>query len=79
MSDKRGSPRRRVLKAGSIEFGGLTIACMVRNISETGAALRVESFVGIPDEFTLLIVSDRLRKRCKIVWRTEKQIGVMFA
>jgi hypothetical protein len=39
--EHRIAPRRRVLKAGSISFGGGAIDCTVRNISETGAALEV--------------------------------------
>jgi hypothetical protein len=53
MSEKRISPRRRVLKAGTIEFNGGAIDCMVRNLSTTGAALDVTSPIGIPQRFTL--------------------------
>jgi hypothetical protein len=35
----RIAPRRRILKAGSIQFGGGSIDCTIRNLSETGAAL----------------------------------------
>jgi hypothetical protein len=49
------------LKSGSIEFNGRTIACLIRNQSDTGAALEVVSPLGIPAQFTLLIVADRLR------------------
>jgi hypothetical protein len=64
------------LKTGSIEFNGRTIACFIRNQSETGAALEVVSPVGIPARFTLLIAADRIR--CTRIWRTEKLIGVKF-
>jgi hypothetical protein len=64
------------LKTGSIEFHGRTIACFIRNQSETGAALEVVSPVGIPARFTLLIAADRIR--CTRIWRTEKLIGVKF-
>jgi hypothetical protein len=36
MDEHRIAPRRRVLKAGSIAFGGGTIDCTVRSISDTG-------------------------------------------
>jgi hypothetical protein len=74
--DHRIAPRHRVLKAGSIEFGGGAIDCTVRNLSDTGAALDVTTPVGIPAEFTL--VTDGSHLRCHVVWRKEKRIGVIF-
>jgi hypothetical protein len=55
MSEHRSAPRRRLLKAGTIEFGGGAIDCTVRNVSNTGAALDVISPVGIPEQFTLIL------------------------
>ena len=78
MECHRIAPRRRVLKAGSIEFGGGAIDCTVRNVSETGAALEVVSPLFIPDRFTLAVPSDHIRRPCHIVWRKEKRIGVAF-
>jgi hypothetical protein len=66
------------MKAGSIEFNGRTIACLIRNQSHTGASLEVVSPLGIPAQFTLLIVADRLRCGCSVIWRTEHLIGVKF-
>lgn len=78
MENHRTAARKRVLKAGEIEFGGGAIDCTVRNLSETGAALSVESPVGIPAEFNLVILSDDVNRRCRVVWRKEKRIGVTF-
>jgi hypothetical protein len=74
--DHRIANRQRVLKAGTIEFGGGAIDCTVRNISATGAALDVTSPLGIPAQFTL--VTDGSHLPCHIVWRKEKRIGVAF-
>jgi hypothetical protein len=74
----RVAPRQRVLKSGIIEFDGGTIDCVIRNVSETGAALEVASPVGIPAEFNLRISGDRTRQSCQVVWRKEKRIGVRF-
>lgn len=76
--EKRAAPRNRVLKAGTIEFNGGAIDCMVRNRSDAGAALDVTSPLGIPERFTLVIPVDRARIPCRIVWRKEKRIGVAF-
>ena len=78
MVDKRGTPRHRVLKAGTIEFGSGGIDCRVRNLSDSGAALEVASPVGIPECFNLVIAADGSSKPCRVVWRKEKSIGVMF-
>ena len=78
MDERRDKARRRVLKAGTIEFGGGAIDCTVRNFSDTGAALDVTSPVGIPERFTLVIQADGTHLACTVVWRKEKRIGVRF-
>jgi hypothetical protein len=51
MENNRDSPRLRTLKGGSILFGvAPAIDCVIRNMSETGAMLAVESPIGIPDD-----------------------------
>jgi hypothetical protein len=78
MDERRNNNRHRVLKAGTIEFGGGGIDCTVRNLSDTGAALDVTSPVGIPQEFTLVVAADGMHQHCTVVWRKEKRIGVRF-
>lgn len=78
LENSRAAPRQRVLKAGTIEFGGSTIDCVVRNISETGAALEVTSPVGIPAEFNLLIAGNIAKRPCQVVWVRQNRIGVAF-
>jgi hypothetical protein len=79
MNEARAAPRRRMLKSGSIAFGGGAITCTVRNLSSTGAGLDVASPVGIPDQFTLISEIDQGQRRCTVVWRKEGRIGVVFA
>jgi hypothetical protein len=78
MDHHRIAPRRRVLRASSIEFGGDAIDCIVRNISETGAALEALSPLYIPDRFTLFVQADQLKRRCRVVWRKKRGLGVTF-
>jgi len=67
MSEQRRSPRLRTLKGGSIIFGvAAAIDCIIRNMSVTGAALEVDSPVGIPDEFTLLIKPEFVKRNCRV-------------
>lgn len=79
MSEQRGSRRTRALKSGKISFGGGAISCTIRNISESGAQLAVESPLGIPTEFMLVIPSDGVSRPCRVVWRSGNRIGMRFA
>jgi PilZ domain-containing protein len=77
MEERRATPRQRVFKAGTIEFGGTGIDCTIRNISPVGAAIDVASPVGIPHEVTLKMLSrHNVRKHCRIIWRNAKRIGM---
>ena len=78
VDEHRTAPRRRLLKTGKISFGGGAIDCTVRNLSETGAALEVNSPVGIPEHFTLVIEPNHIQVPCRVVWRKETRIGIHF-
>jgi len=79
LQGKRAAARHRVLKSGTIEFSGGAIDCMVRNLSDTGAALEVASLLGIPEAFNLLISGERTTYQCEVRWRKENRIGVAFS
>ena len=79
LADKRSTQRRRVLKAGTIAFGQAGgFDCIVRNLSETGACLEIESPVGIPNAFTLIVPADRFERSATVKWRKAKRIGIAF-
>jgi PilZ domain len=78
MVESRKTSRHRVLKAGTIEFGGGAIDCLVRNLSPTGAALEVSNQIGIPEKFILVVPGDGLHQPCHIAWRKAHRIGVTF-
>ena len=78
-TEHRAAARHRVLKAGTIAFGGGGgISCVVRNLSAGGAALDVVSPLGIPNAFKLIVEQDHSSRECRVVWRTERRIGVIF-
>lgn len=77
--ERRSKTRYRVLKGGSISFGhGASIDCQVRNFSETGACLEVETPVGVPDRFILAIRRDAVMRPSRVKWRRGQRIGVEF-
>jgi len=71
--------RRRALKGAQISFHGLhaAIDCVVRDMSDTGARLSVETSVGIPQTFHLVLEGAPVRA-CRVIWRKASQIGVAF-
>ena len=78
--DNRRDQRRRIFKGGKIVFdwGRSSIDCTIRDLSASGAALTVENTIGIPAEFTLIIMRDNVAKACRVVWKEEKRVGVTF-
>jgi hypothetical protein len=78
MNELRIGARKRILKTGRIEFGAEAIECVVRSISVSGALVEVESCLGIPTEFNLVMTTDRTRHQAYVVWRKEKKLGVSF-
>ena len=77
-SEKRAAPRYRVLKGATIAFDGNGIACTVRNLSSSGAAVELAAPVNLPPSFMLLIEKDQFIRRCRQVWSSTRRIGVAF-
>jgi len=78
--DKRRAPRRRVLKGGIVAFNDRhsTLLCTVRDVSDTGARLRMSGSVTAPDTFELIIELDGLEASCEVVRRNGNDIAVRF-
>jgi diguanylate cyclase (GGDEF)-like protein len=80
MSEQKPMPRGRTLLAGKViyNFGRSSIDCVVRRISDRGATITVESPLGIPRQFQLLIPEEGPPRPCKLVWQSDKELGVEF-
>ncbi|WP_291859985.1 PilZ domain-containing protein [Bradyrhizobium sp.] len=76
--EKRAVPRFRVLKGATIAFDGCGVACIVRNLSSSGAAIDLTSRVSLPPSFMLVIEKDQFIRRCHPVWSNGKRTGVAF-
>jgi hypothetical protein len=77
--ETRVAPRLRVKKAAKIDFGGDKIACTIRDLSTTGAALELNEMDSrIPETFTLVVPEDGLKLPCHVVWRKDFRMGVPF-
>jgi len=75
--EKRASQHHRASRAGTIEFDGGAINCVVRNLSSTGARLDLASPVEIPYHFTLMLEEGH-HTSCRTLWRNDNRIGVTF-
>ena len=67
--EKRRGPRRRVLKGAIVAYNDRhsTMPCFVRDISDTGARLRMDCSMSPPDTFLLIIELDGIEVDCEVV------------
>lgn len=74
---RRLAPRMRTLLGAQIVWpNGVSVKCIVRNLSQTGARLEVQE--PVPNIFDLVVERDQLRHSCCVVWRKGTRIGVKF-
>ena len=79
MVETRIAPRYRASKAAQIDHGGDKTPCIIRHLSETGAAIELSDLSAtVPDAFTLVVPEDKLKLPCRVVWRKAYKIGVNF-
>jgi diguanylate cyclase (GGDEF)-like protein len=80
MSEQSSFVRGRTLLAGKIvsDFGQSSIDCVVRRISDHGATLTIESPLGIPNRFHLVIPHEGPPRPAKLVWQSGKELGLEF-
>ena len=78
--EHRRAPRKKTLKGARIVFpnGISTIACQIRDQSDTGALIVVELASTIPDEFNLILDGEDRKRPCKVAWRRAGRIGVRY-
>jgi hypothetical protein len=75
--DRRGSPRKRILKGGLTGWpNGDSSACIVHNLSDTGAQLQIPG--PLPKTFNLVIDGELVSRSCCVIWRNANRVGVRF-
>ena len=78
-AELRAAARQRVLKSAKIildDWGA--IDCIVRDMSETGAKIKIVSTANIPHKFRLLITMDNTIRPVQMAWKHNDTIGVAF-
>ncbi|MGJ3264458.1 MAG: PilZ domain-containing protein [Salinarimonas sp.] len=78
--EQRASPRRRALIAARIRYGNgaVTVDCVVRNISETGAKIDLSEGVALPDHFEIVIPQLNVVHHAELRWRHAHEAGIAF-
>jgi hypothetical protein len=76
--NRRRNQRRRVLKEGKLIFGqGHSVAdCVIDNVSEDGAHVRITSSHGVPQDFYLVEANRGIIHKAEVAWRTTTGIGL---
>ena len=80
MAERRKIPRARALKGAKIAFNQRrsVIDCVVRNLTDVGAMLKVPSTAGIPERFDFRFEHERSYRPARVIWRREDALGVEF-
>jgi hypothetical protein len=78
--DKRKALRRPVRYTAWIALApDQLIGCVLADVSDTGGRLHIENTDNNPETFTLWLASNgSARRKCKVVRREQRQIGVAF-
>jgi hypothetical protein len=79
--DKRQSTRKPLWYPARIDCrdGSAIRDCQLRDISVTGARIKIEKLNDLPSEFVLLLANiGAPHRRCHVVWQTATEAGVQF-
>ena len=78
--ENRVARRSRVLKDGKIVSLNYcsVMDCGVRDISATGAKIKISDQAAVPNEFRLMMPGDNTIREARLVWRRGEYAGVTF-
>jgi diguanylate cyclase (GGDEF)-like protein/PAS domain S-box-containing protein len=80
VNNQRKHQRKRVLKDGKIISSNMScvINVKIRDLSASGALVRIPANVSLPASFSLLIVTERKLYPAVVRWRKGETIGIEF-
>ena len=79
MKQKRQHLRSRVLKGAKIVIGDCSLFdCLVRDLTKTGARVKIANTVHLPDRFALSFDGGRSFRECAVIWREFAEAGIQF-
>ncbi|MFZ0764123.1 PilZ domain-containing protein [Bradyrhizobium sp.] len=78
MEEKRKHQRTEINEPGYVSADGSVMRCVVRNISQEGAAIDVDNPAFVPAQFRLVMANDSSTRDCRVIWIRQKRIGLAF-
>jgi hypothetical protein len=80
IADKRKMPRRAMHHPALVLAGDARpLKCLLADISESGARLKMQAGEELPDSFMLQLGDDRApHRQCHVVWRQGGELGIRF-
>jgi hypothetical protein len=80
LNEKRAGRRVGVGREAVIHADGkLITTCVVKDMSSGGARIVVGDEIDLPAEFTLTLTRNgKVNRRCKVVWRSQGELGAVF-
>ena len=77
--NRRNVIRFPVLMKARIIFndGNSELACFVRDLSDRGARLKIDTVVAVPSNFALHVM-EAPPLRCRLAWQANQELGVLF-
>lgn len=79
IDERRDVQRKPAFRGGEIDLpDGRTLACIVRNFSETGCRLKLAVDEDLPDHFSVRVDNDASARPAEVVWREHGSVGVKF-
>jgi hypothetical protein len=76
--ESRIAKRRRTNNAGIIRAGGKELPVLLRDVSQTGARVRLVTPCEIPEHITLVSAMEKIDAACTVIWRRGNDVGLRF-
>lgn len=77
---QRNAERRSTYKVGKVRYdGGGDLACVVQDMSATGAKVKLQGAYPLPPKILLVIGELGFKKVCDVRWQDNDEAGLSFA
>jgi hypothetical protein len=78
LADKRSIERVPALRSADVILGDgrAPVACLVKDISNSGLRLLINTPHPLPRRFIVVLHHPRIEKYCELVWQSANEIGL---
>ena len=79
-ADHRRAARQRSFLGAKLVYGEgvFTVDCVVRDVSPTGARIKVPEGQAVPDQVYLVEMRSGIAYEARVVWKRHPEIGLQF-